>query len=124
MKKISILKAIFVASVILTGCDSSNTNNAQTEGQKAAKSDTTAYLCGKWKYEEMGIAMNLEINSDKTFSWSSDFGNFNGSWSRTNNLVFFTPSDNLNPPFTLAISKDGSLEEQTNENVKPVYIKI
>lgn len=126
MKKVMpFLGAILLFAVLsLTSCGGSSKKNTTTDEEKEINTDTLAYLYGKWKYEEMGVAMNLEINSDKTFSWSSDFGSFNGNWSMANNLISFTPSDNLNPPFTLLKSNDGSLQEQTNNEVKPIYNKI
>lgn len=125
MKKIiTICGAILFVTIILSSCGGSNKKKENKQEVKEIKTDSLAYLYGKWKYEEMGVAMNLKINSDKTFSWSSDFGSFNGNWSMTNNLISFTPSDNLNPPFTLLKSNDGSLQEQTNNEVKPIYNKI
>ena len=126
MKKIITIcgAMLLFVTIILSSCSGSNKRKENKQEVKEIKTDSLAYLYGKWKYEEMGVAMNLKINSDKTFSWSSDFGSFNGNWSMTNNLISFTPSDNLNSPFTLLKSNDGSLQEQTNNEVKPVYNKI
>lgn len=111
---------ILIASLCLTSCRGSSKKNTNSGDQK----DTLAYLYGKWKFEEMGVEMTLKIYSDKSFSWSSSFGSYNGVWSIANNILYFTPSDNLNPPFKLIKNNDGSLQEQTNEGIKPVYIKV
>lgn len=125
MKKINKhIKYFIIAIAIAMNISCNDTGQSQNQVDNTNQNDTTSLLVGKWQFEEMGIALNLEINSDKTFFWSSDFGNFNGSWSRKNKTLFFTPSDNFNPPFTLVLRKDGSLEDQTSESVKPIYKKI
>ena len=126
MKKIMKFSVIFLlfAVILFTSCVVSDEKNKQKQETKEVNTDTLYYLYGKWKFEEVGIAMNLEINSDKTFTWNSDFGNFKGTWTLAKNLITFKPSDNLNPPFTLLKDTDGSLKEQTNSDLKPVYYKI
>ena len=121
--KLKIFGTILVSTIILASCGGDNKkDNVTTE--KEINNDSLAYLYGKWKYEELGIAMNLKINSDKTFSWDSDFGSFNGTWSCENNSITFTPDDKLNKQFVLLKNSEGSLEEQTADDVKPIYNKV
>jgi hypothetical protein len=121
--KFKIFGTILVSTIILASCGGDNKkDNVTTE--KEINNDSLAYLYGKWKYEELGIAMNLKINSDKTFSWDSDYGSFNGTWSYENNSITFTPDDELNEQFVLLKNSEGSLEEQTADDVKPIYNKV
>jgi hypothetical protein len=121
--KFKIFGTILVSTIILASCGGDNKkDNVTTE--KEINNDSLAYLYGKWKYEVLGIAMNLKINSDKTFSWDSDYGSFNGTWSYENNSITFTPDDELNEQFVLLKNSEGSLEEQTADDVKPIYNKV
>ena len=118
-KTVTFFVVILFAFSSLTSCSDKKENKETKENPK----DSLAYLYGDWKFEEMGVIMKLKINSDKSFYWDSDYGGFVGTWTCTNDIIDFKPNDDLNPPFKLIKTSDGRLEEETTEEIKPIYVK-
>ena len=109
---------LFVSTFITTSCSENNKNKEQKS------LDTEANLFGKWEYEEMGIKMNIEILENKTFIWSSAYGNYGGKWEEKNDTLLLNPNDKLQSKIILINDKKGKLIELTEGSIKPIYTKI